>query len=79
MTCTAECWTPMECTQCGGHIPPRGRSAPPEMYLDCCINRQNIADNKRHMWSEHDSDRHYFDPEGWKQHLATCEVCNEDA
>lgn len=46
---------------------------------DCCHERQHSSMNTRHLWNEHDSDRHYADPEGWKQHVATCEVCNESA
>lgn len=42
---------------------------------DCCHENQHSEINKRHLWDEHDSDRHYIDPEGWKEHVATCRVC----
>jgi hypothetical protein len=35
------------------------------------------AVRRRHLWDEHDSTRHYTDPEGWAAHEASCETCKE--
>lgn len=76
MSCTPKCWTPVPCPVCGNSLPPRGRSVAMAMNPpQCCMEQQNTAINTRHMWSEHDSDRHYFDPEGWAEHVQDCEEC----
>lgn len=77
MTCTSECWTAVKCPDCGGPLPPRGRSVPAEMHAMCCSEHKHDIANSRHLWDEHDSDRHYSDPEGWQLHLSTCKVCTQ--
>ncbi len=74
--CGPRCWMPVRCPSCGNRLPPRGRSSPLEMSPDsCCAEAQNTQANTRHLWSEHDSTRHYTDPEGWAAHVRDCEEC----
>ena len=76
MICTERCWTPVPCPTCGSPLPPRGRSVPLEMNpADCCEEARTGPLNVRHLWSEHDSTRHYTDPEGWAEHVKNCEDC----
>jgi hypothetical protein len=74
--CSAVCWTPVPCPDCGNALPPRGRSVamattPPT----CCMEYRDTIGNRRHLWDEHDSTRHYTDPDGWAAHVAACETC----
>jgi len=73
MGCTYLCWTAAPCPVCGRPLQPHGRSLPFEVYQDDCCR---AAPNRRHLFDEHDSDRRYFDPEGWDAHKASCEQCN---
>lgn len=77
--CTERCWTPVPCPVCGQGLPPRGRDVPAAVGLpSCCEEHQYAAArNPRHLWDEHDSARHYTDPNGWKEHVAGCERCGE--
>lgn len=77
MSCTEKCWTPVDCPEHGQEMWPVGRSAPLGTF-DCCDLSGRLAINTRHLFSEHDSDRHYFDREGWEAHEATCPECNPD-
>lgn len=78
--CTPACWTPVTCPTCGNTLPPAGRSVPLEMHLsDCCLEMQSNGFNKRHLWDEHDSTRHYIDPDGWAEHVAACARCRGEA
>lgn len=75
--CDARCWTPMPCPTCGHPLLPHGRSAPMEMYeAPCCEDARHSDANTRHLWDEHDSTRHYTDPEGWAAHERECPQCN---
>lgn len=74
--CTEACWTPVRCSTCGRTLPPRGRSAPLEMYTGACCEAQRYSDDhKRHLWDEHDSTRIYTDPVGWEAHVKQCKSC----
>ena len=49
------------------------------MYAsDCCDLRYDARVNPRHLWSEYDSTRWYFDPEGWDSHEASCPECRTE-
>lgn len=74
--CTEACWTPVPCPDHGNTMLPRGRSAALREFI-CCDNRMDSAINPRHLWDEHDSTRHYTDPEGWAAHEASCTQCPE--
>jgi len=78
--CTAECWTRVECPDCGNLMAPRGRSAPMEMYQGRCCEEYggDSRSNPCHLWDEHDSTRHYTDPEGWAAHVASCPDCGDE-
>jgi hypothetical protein len=80
MSCTETCWTQIECPGCRDTIPPRGRSVPLEFNINECCDavRMNPRMNPCHLWSEHDSTRHYTDPEGWAKHEQSCEQCRGD-
>lgn len=76
--CTAECWESKDCPKCGREMNPRGRSVPYEMA--CTDNECPARDhtiNKRHLWSEHDSDRACGDKPGWDEHVANCGMCRD--
>jgi hypothetical protein len=73
--CTEECWTPSLCEH-GREMTPRGRSVAIEAYVVCECYRDINLNPVRHLWHEHDSTRHYIDPEGWAAHEATCEQCS---
>lgn len=76
MTCTALCWTPVPCPTCGRGLQPSGRSISMEVYEgECCLESKYTDVNTRHLFDEHDSTRHYTDPEGWAQHEKECEQC----
>jgi hypothetical protein len=76
MRCGKACWTRLPCPQCGQVMPPRGRSAP--MGTECGhFDEIHSPTNLCHLWSEHDSTRHYVDPEGWAAHVASCAECAE--
>lgn len=79
--CTPACWTPVTCTRCGKHKAPRGRSVPFEAASSYC--NDDCAGYRigpvPHLWSEHDSTRHYTDPSGWAAHVAGCGQCREGA
>lgn len=70
-------WTRVHCPDCGNPLPPRGRSLPLEMIPpDCCERyRSDPNVNTRTLWDEHDSTRHYTDPDGWAEHERTCAQC----
>jgi len=76
MSCTEKCWTPVECSH-GYKMWPRGRSQPPEAYSHEC-EEENSRKTTMHLFSEHDSTRHYHDPEGWAAHEAACSRCNPE-
>ncbi len=73
--CTSICWTRVDCPDHGRELWPRGRSAPLGVG-SCCSKADASATNPRHLFDEHDSDRHFSDPEGWKAHVQTCHECN---
>lgn len=74
--CTSDCWKVVLCPECGNQLPPRGRSVPMAMQPpDCCMEHRHAQINTRHLWDEHDSTRHYTDPDGWARHVASCEQC----
>jgi len=75
MSCTEKCWTPVECPDHGELLWPRGRSAPLGM-TSCCPKDNYLTTNPCHLFGAHDSDRHYFDPEGWESHESVCQECN---
>jgi len=77
LICGRECWTPEPCPDHGDRMNPLGRSLPLG-YPVCCDNYMKSGVNKRHLWDEHDDDRHYFDPEGWAFHEASCKACKPD-
>ena len=77
MSCTPKCWTPVDCPEHGREMWPAGRSAPLGTF-ECCELSGRPAINTRHLFSEHDSDRYYFDREGWDAHYSTCEQCNTE-
>lgn len=77
MPCTELCWTAVKCPACERTLPPRGRSAPWEMHTSECPECEKTI-NPRHLWNEHDSDRAYFDAEGWDNHLDECVRCGQD-
>lgn len=76
MTCNEVCWTPVPCSH-GVLMPPKGRSAAmgsfPHFYW---CEEEFLWENTRHLWDEHDSTRHYHDPEGWAEHEKNCDECN---
>ena len=77
--CDAKCWTPVECTRCHRRKQPRGRSVPIEAANDYCsfdCPGYGATPPAPHLWDEHDSTRHYTDPEGWKEHLDECPRCS---
>lgn len=75
-TCSEACWTAVKCPTCGNYLNPRGRSVPLEATeSNCCAEAKYSPINKRHLWDEHDSTRHYTDPVGWEAHEANCEHC----
>lgn len=81
MTCSAACWTPVDCTLCGKRKAPSGRSVPLAMANGYCDNDcagYHQDPKPPHLWSEHDSTRHYTDPEGWAEHEKACPVCRPD-
>ncbi len=72
--CGEACWTALACPKCGQIMPPRGRSAP--MGTECSHHEEIVSPaNLRHLWDEHDSTRHYTDPDGWAAHVAGCADC----
>lgn len=75
--CTEVCWTPVRCPVHDHEMKPLGRSSALEEYI-CCERYSSAELNPRHLWSEHDSTRHYTDPEGWAAHEATCTECRGD-
>lgn len=78
MGCTERCWLAVRCPACGRPVGPRGRSQPLEVSGGpCCEDFRTSAANERHLWDEHDSARHYTDPEGWAAHAAGCERCRD--
>lgn len=77
-SCTARCWTPVPCPECGSDLPPRGRDVGSRHINACCEGPWHESHNPRHLWSEHDSTRHYTDPEGWAAHVSGCAECRED-
>lgn len=76
MICTEKCWTPTRCPDHGDPMNPFGRSAP--LGAEGCCDNYAKSDNPRHLWSEHDSTRHYTDPEGWAAHEAACQQCGPE-
>jgi hypothetical protein len=70
--CSEKCWTPVSCPTHGDSMYPFGRS---HVGYECCENYADSNLNPRHLWNEHDSTRWYTDPEGWDEHVATCEEC----
>lgn len=78
--CSERCWTAIRCPECGNTLGPRGRSLPLEMLAGACCEdaRMDPAVNPQHLWDEHDSTRHYVDPEGWAAHCETCDQCTAD-
>lgn len=79
--CEPSCWEPTRCPTCGGGLDPRGRSAPlGSSGGQCCEDaRTNPAINPRHLWSVHDEVRVITDPDGWAEHLASCDQCRSDS
>jgi hypothetical protein len=76
MTCDAKCWKSVECTRCQRRKQPIGRSVPMEAAgSDCDYDCPGYAQEPKppHLWSEHDSNRYYTDPDGWNAHLKECE------
>lgn len=74
--CAPYCWEPKQCPDHGHTMQPRGRSAPLSAHV-CCDNYQKFEINPRHLWSVHDSARVYSDPDGWTNHVRSCEECGE--
>lgn len=78
--CDEVCWTPKRCPTCDSPLGPRGRSVPLECHeSECCAEARQASANKRHLWDEHDSTRHYSDPYGWAKHVESCSRCSEAA
>lgn len=78
MSCDAKCWTDVDCARCGLRKAPRGRSVPMEAANSYCSFDCPGYDQEPkppHLWGEHDSCRHYSDPEGWAAHEADCNQC----
>lgn len=75
--CTPACWTPVRCPLHGVEMPPGGVSLP-QGVVRCCDRVYDARVNPRHLWDEHDSNRLYADPDGWRQHVAGCAVCRQD-
>lgn len=76
--CTATCWTPVICATCHRRKAPVGRSVAMESTNGSCNDSCSGYYGKPdppHLWSEHDSDRAYVDAEGWKAHVAGCDLC----
>ena len=76
--CTPECWTEHQCTVCGQPIAPTGRSIPVEAASGYCQREcpgNPGGGSPRHLWDEHDGNRSYLDPDGWADHVASCEQC----
>ncbi len=77
--CGPQCWTALPCPTCGAPLAPAGRSMPMEMSGGaCCEAARHSRYNTRHLWDEHDSTRHYTDPQGWAEHVATCAHCGRE-
>lgn len=80
MSCDAKCWTPVTCEACLRTKQPNGRSVPMEAANGYCsydcpgYGREPTAP---HLWSEHDSNRHYSDPAGWAAHKDECPQCDD--
>jgi hypothetical protein len=56
-SCMPVCWTPVPCPVCGRGLPPWGRSVPLEMALaPCCDDARHATANRRHLWSEEETD-----------------------
>jgi len=75
--CGPKCWTPIDCPDHGNRMDPWGRSSPMGVHI-CCDNRDNSKINPRHLWDEHDPDRHYHDPKGWADHEKNCKQCSPE-
>lgn len=81
-TCGPNCWRSVDCTLCGMRKQPIGRSMPMETagsYCDeeCPAYRKDPY--PPHLFSEHDSTRHYSDPKGWAAHEASCADCRGES
>lgn len=75
--CEEMCWTPARCPVHDREMNPRGCSLPMGVS-DCCYRADVPLVNPRHLWSVHDSNRCYNDPEGWAAHEASCVECRGD-
>lgn len=80
MGCDSKCWRQVQCTRCQRQKQPRGRSVPMEAAngycsYDCAGYDQEPA--PPHLFSVHDSNRHYSDPEGWAAHKDECPQCDD--
>lgn len=76
--CTPECWTEQRCTVCGRPIAPFGSSVAIEAASGYCEHEcpgNPSLGHPRHLWDEHDSNRWFADPDGWDEHVASCEQC----
>ena len=76
--CTPACWAPVVCTECHRTKAPHGRSVALEMSGSRCDHEcpgYYLPPKSPHLWNEHDSTRHYTDPEGWAAHVASCDDC----
>jgi hypothetical protein len=77
--CTPACWTEARCTVCGGYKARDGRNGRSDLLGTCrrpCPG-YDLAPKAPHLYGPHDSDRAYFDPDGWREHVAGCVDCNE--
>jgi hypothetical protein len=75
--CIPKCWNPVVCPDHGNTMNPWGRDAGMGAEI-CCDNYARSDINTRHLWSEHDSDRYYTDPDGWAAHEAACVECGPE-
>lgn len=73
--CDSGCWTERKCPTCGLRVPPRGCSIPLEASGSYCECECTLAENDRHLWDVHDSNRAYTDPDGWIAHVNSCDRC----
>lgn len=77
--CTPPCWTETRCERCGRIESPRGRDAGYAAGGYCaCPDVRGYAGTARHLWDEHDPERWRFDPDGEREHMATCSRCRPE-
>ncbi len=80
--CMPNCWEPVYCRVCGRPYSPIGRAVATEAASGYCDPHDPCDPSdkrwKPHLWSQHDSTRHYADPEGWAAHEASCDQCRPE-